>query len=189
MEDITVAAHAHNFKDLTGQKLGAATVLRYAGKNKHDQTMWLCRCECGNEWEVVSFALLRPGGNKSCGCQRGNPLPEGEAAFHSLLWQYRKGAADRGLVWGLSDELFGELTKQSCYYCGIAPSQIHGGEDYRGLNGGYVYNGIDRLDNGLGYLPDNCVSCCWECNVAKGTKSYEQFMEWIARVIHFQEGT
>lgn len=48
--------------DLAGQQFGRWTVLRYVGRE-----MWLCRCECGKEREVIG-SNLRNNGSLSCGC-------------------------------------------------------------------------------------------------------------------------
>jgi len=54
--------------DLTGQKFGKLTVLRFSHKiNK--KYRWLCRCECGNEKAILSYSL-KDGDTKSCGCFR-----------------------------------------------------------------------------------------------------------------------
>lgn len=45
----------------------------------------------------------------------------------------------------------------------------------------YVYGGIDRVDSSKGYTVDNCVSCCRECNVSKGTMSLEAFLRKLSR--------
>lgn len=53
--------------DLTGKRFGRLTVLRKTSSGH--STMWLCRCDCGNE-TVVSTHSLVSGNTKSCGCQR-----------------------------------------------------------------------------------------------------------------------
>lgn len=57
------------FEDLTGKKFGKWTVLKYVGRNKHNQILWLCLCECGTVKEVTGLSL-RNGTSKSCGCLR-----------------------------------------------------------------------------------------------------------------------
>lgn len=60
---------ARCFKNLIGQRFGRLVVLERAGRNKHGQILWLCRCNCGYEIEiVVSGNLLTRGNTKSCGC-------------------------------------------------------------------------------------------------------------------------
>ena len=49
------------FKDLTGQKFGEWTVIKYVGNQK-----WHCKCSCGTERDVESY-FLTSGKSKSCG--------------------------------------------------------------------------------------------------------------------------
>lgn len=53
--------------DLTGQKFGKWTVIKYAGLNKYKKSLFLCRCECGTEREVLGSSL-KNGRSKECGC-------------------------------------------------------------------------------------------------------------------------
>lgn len=52
--------------DLLGQKFGKLSVISYQG-SKNGRAVWLCRCDCGNEVEVLS-SYLKTGDTKSCGC-------------------------------------------------------------------------------------------------------------------------
>ena len=36
--------------------------------------------------------------------------------------------------------------------------------------------GCDRIDNSKPHTPDNVVPCCGECNIKRGTKKYEDFI-------------
>ena len=56
-------------KDLTGNKYGRLTVIEDAGKNKHNQVMWKCRCDGGNTITVRADGLTT-GHTKSCGCYK-----------------------------------------------------------------------------------------------------------------------
>jgi hypothetical protein len=58
-----------NKLDLTGQVFGKLTAIKLAGKNKHRQNLWHCRCACGNE-TVTTANSLRTGNSTSCGCLR-----------------------------------------------------------------------------------------------------------------------
>lgn len=60
---------AHSL-DLTGHKYSRWTVLRKAyTKCKNGGIYWVCRCDCGNEREVLA-ASLRNGRSNSCGCRK-----------------------------------------------------------------------------------------------------------------------
>lgn len=62
---------------------------------------------------------------------------------------YRWGALKRGFVFELTFEEFLELITDICFYCGST---------------GF---GVDRVDSNIGYIKDNCVSCCKMCNKMK----------------------
>jgi len=78
---------------------------------------------------------------------------------------YREGALTRGIEFSLTEEMAGRLLCQPCHYCGWHPK--------------HKWNGIDRVDNKAGYTPENCVSCCRWCNMAKGRQPVEDFLEWL----------
>lgn len=58
-------------KDLVGMKFGKLTVLyraeNHTSKNGNSRIAWHCRCECGNEVDVLGLNLTR-NHSKSCGC-------------------------------------------------------------------------------------------------------------------------
>ena len=55
-------------QDITGNKYGELTVLRYTGeKNKAGNVKWECLCSCGNK-TIVSAGDLKSGRVKSYGC-------------------------------------------------------------------------------------------------------------------------
>jgi hypothetical protein len=45
-----------------------------------------------------------------------------------------------------------------------------------------VLNGIDRLDSKVGYVEENVVSCCADCNFAKQRLSKSQFLDLVKRI-------
>lgn len=55
--------------DMTGLKIGRATVLRKGPPRKktHGGSNWICLCDCGNEF-ITTGGNLRKGGVVSCGC-------------------------------------------------------------------------------------------------------------------------
>ncbi len=106
-------------------------------------------------------------------------LPYGEAAKNLVIRSYRSGAEARNLEFSLSDEEILSLTQQNCYYCDSAPSQV---ATSNGDTGDYIYNGIDRLDNNVGYTPENCVPCCKRCNEWKRAIPEEEFLAHIMKI-------
>lgn len=54
------------FKDLTGQRFGRLTVVKFA-ERKGQYTYWECQCDCGKKTIVYSYSLTS-GRTQSCGC-------------------------------------------------------------------------------------------------------------------------
>ena len=55
--------------DLTGQRFGRLTAVERAGTAKSHQSLWECKCDCGNE-VAVRACNLKSGKTTSCGCFR-----------------------------------------------------------------------------------------------------------------------
>ena len=53
--------------ELTGQKFNKLTVISKNGKSSSGDILWKCRCDCGNEINVIS-THLKSNNTKSCGC-------------------------------------------------------------------------------------------------------------------------
>lgn len=167
-------------KELTGLKFGRLLVLEKA-QNKGDKTCWLCKCDCGRTTIVRTVALKEVNGTKSCGCliNEKNKLKRGEASFNSLYSNYLGSARRRDLDFNLNKEEVRHFTKQNCYYCNLEPKKII---KNKYANGGYEYNGIDRIDNNIGYELKNCVPCCSVCNMMKKDYNIDDFLKQIDRI-------
>ena len=59
--------HKLKSKDLTGQRFGMLTAIKYIKTDRNRHNVWLCHCDCGNNKEVTSD-LLQSGHTQSCGC-------------------------------------------------------------------------------------------------------------------------
>lgn len=171
--------------DLTNHKYGRLTVIERVGKSYSFAT-WRCLCDCGNE-VVVDSRSLRSGNTQSCGClwREKMSLPGHGASLRAKYRSYEHEAQRRNLEWSLSLEDFEKITSSNCYYCNVQPSQegrrkTRHGKEYQ--TQAYIYNGIDRVDNNLGYIASNCVPCCKTCNLAKRTMPINEFIIWIERV-------
>lgn len=79
---------------------------------------------------------------------------------------YRRNARLRGHSFEITFEEYLSLVKSDCYICGAEPSRIL---KRSGKSVTDVVNGIDRVDNTLGYTKGNVRPCCSECNMVKGT--------------------
>ena len=79
--------------------------------------------------------------------------------------QYKTRSKVKENFFQITIDEFKGLVYQPCHYCGnISIDKI---------------NGIDRKDNNIGYILNNCLPCCYICNMAKSNKTYEEFITWI----------
>lgn len=171
------------FGYMIGRKFGRLTVLKSVGLTYDKVEKWLCECECGNT-TIVRTNNLISGNTKSCGClflETRQSKDIEKSTFNELYGRIRYIAKVRGNEFDLTRDQVREITSSKCHYCGVEPSQIH---KRKGINGTsmYIYNGIDRKNNNLGYVIDNVVPCCKICNYAKNTMNYKEFLEWVSTV-------
>ena len=54
-------------ENLIGKKFNNLLVLRENGKSKHGHTILKCKCDCGNEKDII-YSRVKNGKTKSCGC-------------------------------------------------------------------------------------------------------------------------
>jgi hypothetical protein len=186
-------------KDITGQKRGKLTAVKLVGRkqrptSKRTDAIWRFKCDCGRTCEMTN-AVFRRLQAPNCGCTKttgrpkgltGKPkkYPDGHALRNNVVYSYKRQASQRGLDFELTDEQCHILFEQSCHYCGNEPSNKRSHPSY---NGPFKYNGIDRVDNNVGYKKENCVSCCKFCNLMKRVLSKKDFLNHVAQIYHFQQ--
>lgn len=91
----------------------------------------------------------------------------------------------------MSLDNFKLLSTSNCNYCGQEPERIV--EDMSCYTKSkkkiseytVKINGIDRVDNSIGYTYENSAPCCSRCNFAKHTMSRGDFLQWIQKVYDF----
>ena len=170
--------------NLIGRTFGKLTVLSQTEKRNFTCKVWLCICDCGNYKEVDTTNLVQ-GNTKSCGCLRSIVAKETHAlkrsnlkygsAFNEVFSSYRKNARRDNREFNIDEDKFYILTQSNCFYCGVKPSRLKKSFDE------LYYNGVDRLDNTRGYEENNVVPCCWNCNVLKGTRHKDEFIDWFKK--------
>lgn len=179
-------------KDLTNKKVGRLLIIQDTGKRSSSRgVIWKCLCDCGNIVNVASCNLSSES-TISCGCSR-RKAPK-ESTIHRIWLQYKGSAKKRNIELLLDKEQFISFIFNDCYYCGEKPytlikSNNKYNKQWADLCSVY-YNGIDRVDNNLGYSINNCVTCCQKCNAAKSNMKVEQFFKMIKNIYerHIKNG-
>ena len=84
---------------------------------------------------------------------------------HPVYKTYAKNANTRNIKFTLLEQDFAEIISNPCYLCCIkGPS------------------GVDRFNNALGYLKENCRPCCGHCNLLKKDQRYEDLIQCAEQV-------
>lgn len=170
-------------KDLTGQRFGRLTVIKPQGKNKFNNYLWLCRCDCGNEITVLSGNLLK-GNTKSCGCIQKNDLTG--KRYGKLLVFERLEAGEHGdtaylckcdcgneIIARQSNLVRGHHTSCGIYGC-KKTNKIHGMRQSDLYHKYYdIHTRCSRKDNPL--YGGRGISVCKEWS---GPNGFIAFMEW-----------
>ena len=86
--------------------------------------------------------------------------------------EYRNSAKKRNLCFKLTEEECEKLFKSSCHYCGSISN-----------NNSLI--GIDRVDNDRGYISENCVPCCYICNLMKSDQNVDIFIKKIIHILNY----
>jgi hypothetical protein len=142
------------FVDITGENFGRLTANNVIGRNKHNQLLWNCTCECGNETVVLGF-LLRQGQTQSCGClhrdvmqtvfvthgKAGTPI---YAVWRSMMQRcYDKNSHAYDRYGGRSVSVCERWQDFTNFYADM-------GERQEGMS-------LERVDNDGDYSPENVV--------------------------------
>lgn len=124
-----------NYIDLTGNRYGRLTVLRYY-KTERKRVYWLCRCDCGNEIAVYA-ASLKDGRTKSCGCWARDRMKE----YHRKICKWRDGIPDLHQV---TEDVLGETFEYEASDTVLLINK----------NGDYYIGNYEKSDSFQGWVDD-----------------------------------
>lgn len=196
LKDIKDSITYNKILNLVGETVKYLTVLGFSHTSEkvvsdkrvksgyYTQTIyWVkCKCICGEETVINFYSLGRTTG--SCGCVNGadsrrkynDPLEANAIEAFKFYSKNKPG--------NLTFEQFLELAKKNCHYCGSPPSNITRGSTKKGFryDNPFIYSGLDRIDSLKPHDYENCVPCCYYCNVAKSDRTVEEFMMWIEKI-------
>jgi len=189
--------------DYTGQRIKNFVVITKTKQKKQRKDgrnfyIYICLCDCGIKFESTAYQFAYIIGCKSCSkshhykaigegvriTTRKNPsrrttlsklYPEsygdkrGSYANYIINW-IKSTAIKRDLTWDLDPVEAFELIIKPCHYCGI---EVKFPE---------TRNGLDRVDNTIGYCKSNVVPCCYPCNIAKHEMNEIDFKSLIINI-------
>lgn len=141
----------------TGDKYGRLTIIQeitpHVHPNGQKRRKILCRCECGNETEVI-LNSLRSGNTTSCGCKN----KEGTHTTHGLtnhpLYKVWKGMKSR--CYNSKTKQYGDWGGRGITVCQEWVYDFKSFYDFAMANGWKKGLEIDRINNEGNYEPSNC---------------------------------
>ena len=150
------------FIDLTNQRFGRLTVVKFLYYDKKaGSSKWKCKCDCGNEVEVLT-SCLRRGDTKSCGCLKidvDKTVNVKHGKRYTRLYRVWLGMKDRCL--NSKHQHFDRYGGKGIKVCEEWANDFQAFYDWAMVNG-YDESAprgqctIDRIDNSKGYSPENC---------------------------------
>lgn len=158
-------------QDLTNKKFGYLTALKYCHWSEYNtsksRTLWLCRCDCGNERLVDSFDLIHGRAN-SCGCKTGEKYFNGVGDLSGTYYNScHNGAKIRDLEFNVSKEFLWDLYLKQDKKCALTGMPIYLEKKYSSKRSRQTAS-LDRIDSSKGYTEDN--------------------VQWVHKFINFFKG-
>jgi len=135
---------------------------------------------CCKEYEIIMFEGIKGQTTSTCKmCREQNKIQDSKRnkenrnklARKRVFVNYTKWAKDRNIEFSISKEIFENIIKMKCFYCGVLPDD--------------EFNGIDRVDNNIGYIHNNCVSCCKMCNYLKADLRKNIFLCKVEHILKY----
>ena len=174
------------YNDLTGQTFNRLYVIKYIGRNRHNQPEFLCRCECGNEKKIRSDSITT-GHTKSCGCdvikngRKNRKCAVGDIP-NSFWNKFYNGAILRGKEWSITPEYLWETYKNQNGRCAISGVELS-------FDKGKVRGNasLDRIDNSKGYIEGNIWIISKTLNLMKGELDLNLFIHTMKTVVRYQD--
>ena len=130
-------------------------------ENFHKSSDGRYKCYCRECWEKNKLKLkeIRDNRTRKYSTALGYEKIDQEL-INGRIKAYRLTDFNKGRETNISYEFLEDALHQPCTYCG------------------YPSTGLDRIDNNVGHIEENCIPCCRDCNVARAnTFSVEEMME------------
>ena len=143
-------------EDISGKRFGRLTAIKYIGKSKGKQTLWECKCDCGNI-AIAHHQNLKSGHTSSCGCYNSEVASEREKEhgqsgtrlyniWHDMIYRCYNG----------NHRSYKDYGGKGIIVCNEWKDDFEAFRNWA-IENGYKENlSIDRIDSDKNYCPENC---------------------------------
>lgn len=142
--------------NLTGKRFGRLLVIKRVENSKHNETQWLCKCNCGNE-TIVNYGKLAYKRTTSCGCYA-KELFVNNVSKHNLrktrLYNIWAGMKQR--CFNKNSKAYNRYGERGITICNEWKNDFKKFYDWSMKNGYKDNLTIDRINNNGNYEPENC---------------------------------
>lgn len=130
-----------------GERVGKLTIIDGAPRNKTGQKTWLVMCDCGNKKIMLESNMKRKiNGEKSCGCVKAKGDEARRMTYESWSCMMKR-------CYKKENNRYSEYGARGVIVC----ERWHDFENFIQDMGERKHGmSIDRINNSLGYSPDNC---------------------------------
>lgn len=170
-------------------KLQPIRVLEH--KDKKNQQLWECLCDCGNKVVVPATRLINKKRKlNSCGCYRSDDAKKrfwkgfGEISL-SYWHRTQNGAKQRNLEFSITIEYAWELFLKQERKCALSGVDLIMPKCYCSNIGGN-FASLDRIDSSKGYLIGNVQWIDKDINRIKMNMDENRFINLCAKIAHYR---
>lgn len=177
--------------DLTNIKFGKLIALYYVSTCRNNHARWMCKCECGNEKDILATHLVS-GKIQSCGCITKSKIGPGHHQWTGIgeisgdIWSSIKRGANgskgrRVLEFSISLQDAWDLFIKQQRKCALSGIILTFGNNKTAS--------LDRVDSSKGYIKDNIQWVHKDINKMKMAYSNDYFIDTCKLIANYNGNT
>lgn len=177
-----------NRRNEIGSKYGKLTVITEHSKTRNGGLRYTCRCDCGNECNVL-IDHLRRGNTKSCGCERFKKGErhhqwDGIGDISGNYWFTRIVSSAKNKKRGeielsITKEYAWDLFLQQDRKCALSGLPLHFPNKWRSKD---WTASLDRIDSSIGYVEGNVQWVHKDINIMKNKFDQNYFLRMCSYI-------